>query len=82
MAEHDKPTAWVTLTTCRTLADADLLATALRAEQIPVLIPDESLMQNIGWNVNTYGYVRVQVQSKDYDTARELLNPLGEQPAE
>ncbi len=73
MAERETPIAWVTLTTCRTLADADLLATQLRAAQIPVLIPDESLMTNIGWNVNTYGYVRVQVQSQDYDAAREFL---------
>ncbi|MGZ4963182.1 MAG: hypothetical protein ACXWKG_13065 [Limisphaerales bacterium] len=73
MAERETPIAWVTLTTCRTLADADLLATQLRAAQIPVLIPDESLMTSIGWNVNTYGYVRVQVQSQDYDAAREFL---------
>ena len=73
MAERETPIAWVTLTTCRTLADADLLATQLRAAQIPVLIPDESLITNIGWNVNTYGYVRVQVQSQDYDAAREFL---------
>jgi hypothetical protein len=74
MAERDTPIAWVTLTTCRTLADADLLAAQLRAAQIPAFIPDESLALNIGWNVNTYGYVRVQVHSQDYDTARELLN--------
>jgi hypothetical protein len=73
MAERETPIAWVTLTTCRTLADADLIATQLRAAQIPVLIPDESLMLNIGWNVNTYGYVRVQVHSQDYETAREFL---------
>ena len=73
MADRDKPAAWVTLTTCRTLAEADLLATQLRAAQFPVLIPDESLMLNIGWNVNTYGYVRVQVHSEDFETAREFL---------
>jgi hypothetical protein len=82
MAAADNPTAWVTLTTCRTLADADLLASGLRAAQIPVLLPDESLMLNIGWNVNTYGYVRVQVQSKDYEAALELLNISDQQSPE
>jgi hypothetical protein len=73
MAQSDKPTSWVTLTTCRTLGEADVLVALLQSAQIPTLIPDESLMQNIGWNVNTYGYVRVQVHSEDYENARELL---------
>jgi len=74
MGERDTPIAWVTLTTCRTLADADLVAAQLRAAQIPAFIPDESLVLNVGWNVNTYGYVRVKVHSQDYAAARELLN--------
>ncbi|MDB6057058.1 MAG: hypothetical protein JWO95_902 [Verrucomicrobiales bacterium] len=73
MARRDTTFAWVTLTNCRTLAEADLLATQLRAAQIAVLIPDESLMANIDSAANTFGYVRVQVHSEDYESAREFL---------
>lgn len=31
-------------------------------------------MQAVGWNFNTYGYVRVQVAPKDYESAKELLS--------
>jgi hypothetical protein len=30
-------------------------------------------MQAISWNVNTYGFVRVQVPPKEYETAKEFL---------
>ena len=66
--------AWVTLATCGTLAAADLVACRLRAEGIEAFIPDETLMQTIGFNLNTYGYVRVQVAPKDYDSAKAILS--------
>lgn len=31
------------------------------------------LMQEVGWNLNTYGYVRVQVPPKQYNAAKNLL---------
>ena len=63
----------VTLVSCRTLVEADLVVSRLRAEGIEAFLPDESLMQVIGWNLNTYGYVRVQISPKDYEAARDLL---------
>jgi hypothetical protein len=70
----DRQKDLVTLVTCRTLAEADLIVSRLRAARIKTFLPDESLMQVIGWNLNTYGYVRVQIAPKDYDAARELLS--------
>ena len=64
---------FVTVASCRTLAEADMVASRLRAAGIEAFLPDESLMQTVGWNVNTYGYVRVQIAPRDYDAARELL---------
>ena len=58
---------------CRTLVEADLVVSRLQAAGIQTFLPDEILMQTIAWNVNTYGYVRVQVAPKDYVAARELL---------
>ncbi len=31
-------------------------------------------MQTVAWNVNTYGFIRVQVFSQDYEMAKQLLN--------
>jgi hypothetical protein len=63
----------VSLARCRTLGEADLLVAQLEAVGIPAFIPDQFLMQNIGFNLNTYGYVRIQVSPKDYEAAKELL---------
>jgi agmatine/peptidylarginine deiminase len=49
-------------------------ASWLRAAGITPFLPDERLMQAVGWNFNTYGYVRVQVAPKDYESAKELLS--------
>ncbi len=46
----------------------------LRAAGIAAFIPDEFLMQTIGFNVNTFGYVRVQVAPKDHDAAKAVLS--------
>jgi putative signal transducing protein len=64
----------VTLVTCGTLVAADLVVSRLQAAGIQALIPDECLMQTIGFNLNTFGYVRVQVATQDYDAARDLLS--------
>lgn len=64
---------FVTLVRCRTLADADLIVSCLAGSGIQALIPDEYLMQAICWNLNTYGYVRVQIPPRDYQAAVDLL---------
>jgi hypothetical protein len=63
----------VTLIKCRTLMDADMIVSQLDSAGIPAFIPDQFLMQNIGFNVNTYGYVRIQVSPKDFEAAKEFL---------
>lgn len=70
MAEEDL----VTLATCEKLAEADLVRSKLDAAGIPAFIPDEKLMQNIAFNLNTFGYVRVQVRRQNYAEAKELLS--------
>ena len=64
----------VTLISCQKLIDADLVAARLDSAGIETFIPDEHLMQAIGFNLNTYGFVRVQVRRKDYTNAKELLS--------
>ena len=73
LSEADRRKDLVTLVSCRTLGEADLVVSRLRAAGIEAFLPDESLMQVIAWNVNTYGFVRVQIAPKDYDAARDLL---------
>jgi hypothetical protein len=63
---------WVTLLKCGTLFEADMVVSQLAGAGITALIPDQFLMQNAGFGL-TYGFVRVQVAPKDYETARELL---------
>lgn len=74
LSEADKQKDLVTLVTCGTLPEANLVAARLNAEGIEAFVPDENLMQVIGWNLNTFGYVRVQVSPKDYDLAKEVLS--------
>jgi cell division septation protein DedD len=64
----------VTLVRCATLVAADMVASRLRAAGIEAFIPDENLMQSIGFNLNTFGYVRVQVAPEDYETARSVIS--------
>jgi hypothetical protein len=63
----------VTLTTCARLPEADLIACRLESAGIKAFIPDQHLMQAIGFNLNTFGYVRVQVCRKDLSSAEALL---------
>ena len=64
---------FITLIKCRTLAEADLVVSGLEGAGIEAFIPDQFLMQAICWNLNTYGYVRVQISPKDYEAAKEFL---------
>jgi hypothetical protein len=74
LSPEQRQQALVTLVKCGTLAAADLIACQLRAAGIETFIPDEMLMQTIGFNLNTYGYVRVQISPKDYDAAKAILS--------
>ena len=69
LADSDVQEHLVTLTACENLMGADLLVSRLAAAGIEALIPDEFLMQNVAFNLNAYGYVRVQVRRKDYTQA-------------
>ena len=69
---------WVTLVSCGTVVEADLVRSRLESEGVAVLIPDEHLMTNAGWGLNAYGYVRLQVSPKDYENARALLCESGD----
>jgi hypothetical protein len=73
-SDSDRPDDLVTLVTCDTLVKADLVVSRLRAAGIETFLPDEHLLQVVAWNLNTYGYVRVQVARKDYDVAKALLS--------
>ena len=76
LCEEDRRNDLVTIVRCDSLVAADLVASRLRAAGILTFIPDERLMQAVGFNFNTFGYVRVQVSPKDYDAARDLLRRI------
>ena len=76
LAAEDIERDLVTLVTCRRLWEADMVVSRLEAAGIISFIPDQFLMQAICWNLNTYGYVRVQVSPNDYDAAREILSAV------
>ena len=65
--------AFVTLVVCGNLVEADLVVSHLNAADIAAFIPDEFMSQAVAWNLNAFGYVRVQVAPKDYESAKELL---------
>jgi hypothetical protein len=70
---EDRQKDFVTLLRCGTLVSADMVVSRLRAAGIEAFIPDECLMQTIGFNLNTFGYVRVQTTPNDYERAKALL---------
>ena len=80
-AENAGAEGLVTLTQCGTLVEADALRARLEAAGIRAILPDEMLMQTIAWNVNTYGFVRVQVSSRDYEAARQVLSSMSQEAA-
>lgn len=76
LSPQDRQRDFVTLVNCANLPAADIIVSRLRAVGIEAFIPDESLMQVMGGNLNAFGYVRVQISPDDYDTARELLSDI------
>lgn len=69
----EAPKDWVTLQTCQTLIEADLLASQLEGAGIKVFIPDQFLMQTCSLGANAFGFARVQVAPEDLEEAKEIL---------
>lgn len=65
---------WVTLTRCRNLVDADVLASQLRAAGINVFLPDEFVMQTFSIDSNGFGFARVQVAPEELEQAKEIMS--------
>ena len=72
--------AFVTLTKCGTLGEADALRAQLATAGIEAVIPDETMLQTVAWPMSTYGYVRVQVRSADHLAAKEFVSALKQEP--
>jgi DNA-directed RNA polymerase subunit RPC12/RpoP len=62
----------VQLTTCRTVADADLTVATLDAAGIKVFSPDQNVSQTFGFDPGSAG-IRLQVRRGDYQNASELI---------
>jgi hypothetical protein len=67
----------VTMLTCPSIVEADVVVAQLASIGIFAFIPDEFMAQAM-WNVNAFGYVRVQVSPKDYERAKGFLLDLSE----
>ena len=76
LSAEDMQRDLVTLVSCATLPAADVIISRLQVAGIEAFIPDESLMQVMGGNLNAFGYVRVQIAPKDYEAARDLLSDI------
>ena len=63
----------VTIVTCQTLFDADMVVSELEAAGITALIPDEFVAEAMAFNLNAVGYVRVQVCPRDYAAAKDVI---------
>lgn len=55
---------------------------ALKAQAIETFLPDELLMQTVAWNLNTFGFVRIQVAREDLNAAQSALEKLGRRTPE
>jgi hypothetical protein len=74
LAPREMQNDLVTLVTCRTLSEADMIVSMLEAAGIPAFVPDQFLMQLAAFSPNEFGVVRVQVSPHSYDAAKELLS--------
>jgi hypothetical protein len=80
LSEEERKHDFVTLVTCTTLPAADVILGRLEAAGIEASVPDESISTLMGGGLSAFGFVRVQVASRDYDAARELLSDIYEAP--
>ncbi len=62
LSAEDRRKDFVTLVSCATLPAADVIIGRLQVAGIEAFIPDESLMQVMGGNLNAFGYARVQMR--------------------
>ncbi len=75
LTEADKQQAFVVLKTCRTLAEADWLASQLESAGLQPFIPDRALMEVFTCNV------RIEIPTAQYDAAAQFLAwPAPEEP--
>lgn len=75
---EDTGKSFVTLMTCRTLLDAEIVVNHLASAEIPAFIPDQMLA--LSANMYSFGFVRVQVSPLDYEAAKEFLSGLPDAP--
>jgi hypothetical protein len=71
MTAHPEP---VTIKTCRDLAEAQMVLSALEASGIEAFIPDENMASLTTALILDTDGVRVQVAADDAERARDLLN--------
>ncbi len=64
----------VTIQTCSSLSDAEVIRSCLRGSGVESFLPDEFAAQNT-W-ASALGGVRVQVMEEDADRAREILDRM------
>ena len=69
----EPPGEWVTVETCPTLIDADVVAGQLEASGIKVFMPDEFVQQTFSLGGYGFGFARVQVAPADVAQAKEIL---------
>ena len=74
LTEAQRQQDLVTLVSCGTLLSAEMIASRLSAAGIEVFIPDQSLVQTMGFNLGAVGFVRVQIAPADYDAAKAILS--------
>jgi hypothetical protein len=73
LSPEDAKLDLVTIVSCQTLFEADMVVSELEAAGIKALIPDEFLAEAWAFNLNALGYVRVQVSPNDYEAAKDVI---------
>jgi hypothetical protein len=69
----DQDNDLVTLLTCPTLPEADVVVSHLEAAGIPASLPDEYKMLAAPWDLIKIKNFRVQIPPEHYDSAKEVL---------
>ena len=63
----------VILVTCESPAEATAIHNRLAAAGIKATLPDEDVMQSMGWDVNTGSCISILVAAGDYEAAQQVL---------
>jgi hypothetical protein len=66
----------ITVASCKSLVEADLIVSRLHAAEIPAFLPDESLTVAAWAPVDKFGAIRIQVPTRFLDSATLLLTSL------